>query len=306
MARPNPAFGILTIAVIGIIIVSGCVRPVGPERYSAFDGTLSKLQFESRLDENRMKQLDGCIGDLTDSSWRSVGYRVIGNFYEKRWCKGAGTREDCQITSSTAERKDQDIITLNTLFYTVGGELPEVFGLGFRVHKIPENAGWGISFSFDENGKTIEGEQFSMIFPYFNSSSEEPQKTVILGSHFGYPVYEKSVGYGSEIPLREDLAKYLSSAESMRDHGLEQLEAHSKRVYDYINSGEAVRCEYGPYKGGGIPPKCTERPLTEGERKESLAKAHEYFSKERSKLTQDYEEIYRELMEAFPFQRCWE
>jgi hypothetical protein len=298
-------FGFFAISIISTVLVSCCIQPDGKAQDSQIYGNLSQVQFESELEEQRMKNLDECMENITDSNWRFVGYKGIGNFYEKRWCKGDGARYDCQITGATIQRKDQHVITLNTFSY-FGGEVPEVFGLGVHALKNPENAGWGVSFSFVENGKTITNEQSSITFSYFEHGFEKPQKSISLGSDIGFKVYEKSVNLGQETPLREELDKYLASPESMRDHGLIRLNEHENEVYGYITSNEAVRCEYGPYEGGGIPPECIERPLTEGERGDSLIGAQEHFSQKRSILMKDYKDMHIALMEAFPFESCWE
>ncbi|MBU2559718.1 immunoglobulin domain-containing protein [archaeon] len=280
------------------------MQPDVPVQETEVYGNLSHLQFESEPEEQQMKNLDECIESITDSSWRFVGYKEIGNFYEKRWCKGEGARSDCQITDSTIQRKDPHIITLNTFSYS-GAGVPEVFGLGVHALKNPENAGWGVSFSFVENGKTITNEQSSITFSYFEAGFEKPQKSISLGSNPGYKVYETSVNLGMETPPREELEKFLASPESVRDHGLIKLNEHENEVYGHITSNTAVRCEYGPYEGGGIPPLCIERPLTEGEIGESLIGAQDYFSQKRSIITKDYKDMYTALMESFPFEGCW-
>lgn len=264
---------------------------------AALDGTLSKLHFESSEEGDRIKALDICINEFT-TGWKAVGYEEKGNFYEKSWCTGAGSDSKCMLSEANAHEKNQHTITLYTLHYND----PVFFGEGFSVLKVPEQ-GWSSSFNFDENGKTVVGEGFNFIFEYVNNSGQ--QYSVFFGSSNYYAVYEKKVFYTSNLPLREDVNGYLKSAESMRDKALAQFDELSNSVQEYINSLSAVRCEYGPYLGNGIPPVCTERPLNESEKQEQSEAAQNYFNGKKKLLDNNYAEMYNSLMTAFPFGKCW-
>ncbi len=190
------------------------------------------------------------------------------------------------------------MITLYTLHYND----PVFFGEGFSMVNVPET-GWSSSFTFDENGKTITGEGFQFSFDYLNGSGR--QEPVFFGSSNSYAVYEKKVYYTSEMPLRVGLEGFLSSPELMRDNALKQLDALSNSVREYLNSSSAVRCEYGPYLGHGIPPACNERALNASERQEQEKIARAYFLRQKSVVGGHYNELYGSLMEAFPFGKCW-
>ncbi len=258
-------------------------------------GPFQNTSFESVTEKERMVSFDKILSEYVDETWKSVGYEEVGNFYEKSWCKGANAPKDCRVSESTAQKRDQHVLSVYTLKYPDS----KFFGLGFDALRVPEK-GWAVEFFLNENGKSVVGEGFGVQFAFFGEGAD-PEKGVSFGSSLEYPVYEKVLYVESANPLRADIRNMLSSEESLRDFGLEQYRALEKRVYAYLNSEDAVRCEYEPYQGGGIPPRCIkERPLTVEEREESLAEAKAYFSEQASVLNAGYKEMYSALEKTFP------
>jgi hypothetical protein len=176
-------------------------------------------------------------------------------------------RRDCVLAGSSADHRDQHIVELDTLFY----DWPHVFGLEVSARWVPPAPGWGAHFNFSEDGQSVLGEGFGLDFSFYAAPAGAPQSQLHLGSSYSYPIYETQVQYLSSQPLREDLAGYIASPEAMRERGLEQMEAALKKVEDKLRLHQVTRCEYGPYKGNGIPPVCNSRPLTPTEEQAALS-----------------------------------
>ncbi len=212
----------------------------------------------------------------------------------------------CQAAGSDFERCDQQVIKLNTLFYDQ--DYPQVFGLGFQALWVPKTAGWGASYSFAENGDGIVGDGWGVAFPEYTPPPAPPETTVNLGWKYGYTIYgpdRTTFEYSSDLPLREDLALYLSAPQAMRDRGLVGLLALAQKVDQAINTHQVNTCDLGPYLGRGLPPACTPRPLTLGEEAAEGLRAEAYFANQEKLLGDYYQEMYAAWMMAFPLDRCW-
>ncbi len=267
---------------------------------------VDKLLFADADTGDRFRALDGCIKKLVDDTWKTTSYQLVGNFYMSDWCNGAGSPTDCQIAYSTIDNRDQHIISLDTLFYSQ--DYPQVFGLGMQAMWVPKTTGWGASFYFAEKGKTIVGEGWGVNFRQYLTPGGPVDATVDIGWKYQYTIHgpnETSFEQSSDLPLREDLARYLSSAETMRDLALEQIQALAVKVEGEISGHRVKACDLGPYLGKGIPPACTLRPMTASEEATELGKARATFTHEEQLLHEQYQEMYAVWMTAFPLDQCW-
>ena len=143
---------------------------------------------------------------------------------------------------------------------------------------VPTQTGWGALFTFSENGDGIIGDYWGVRFKKYTTSADQIEANTVLSFYDQYQVQETLVGYGFDLPLQDDLSRYLKSAEAMRARGLEQIQALEQKVKTTIETHQATICDSGPYLGDGIPPKCTPRSLTPEEETAELAKAETYFS----------------------------
>ncbi len=291
----------LTLLLLGCGATQGIRPSPAHPTPTPYTGGLDGLQFPSAEAERRMKELDRCMRDIAGPGWTYVSYKQIGNFYQARWCSGAGARRDCVLAESSADNRDQHTVELDTLFY----DLPQVFGLDLIAHWVPPAQGWGANFYFSEDGKGILGEGFGVDFFFYDAPTGAPQAKLHLGSDYSYSIYETRVDYFPGLPLREDLARYITSPEAMRERGLAEMDAALNKVEGKIASHQATRCEYGPYKGDGIPPKCTPHLLTTAEEQASITKAQTYWASQKQLLSDNYVELYTTLLKAFPLDRCW-
>jgi hypothetical protein len=248
-------------------------------------------------------ELDRCTRDIAlANGWRHLPYQQIGNFLEARWCGGAGARDDCQIAAGTADQRDQRVVTLSTLFYP--NELPTVFGMSFSARMVPPRAGWGAQCWYSEGGRSVLGEGFDLQFAFYESTPVAPVQSLNLNAVPQYKVGETIVSLPRPASLRDEFGRYLASAESMRDRGLEQLAALAAQVERTIATHTAQICEYGPARGS-LPPECTLRPLTPAEEHAALQEAQAAFAAREKLLREHYKEMYVALIEAFPLDRCW-
>ena len=268
------------------------------------DPQLKELQFEDPLTGQQFLALDACINEYTseENEWRNSGYETLGNFFESRWCRGAGIRDNCHFGNT--DRRDQHIIQLHTFFYPQS--YPEVFGIYLNGLWVPAGEGWAIAFGYVENGKTIMGNNATLSFRYYVANKQKPIHLVSIIGPFTYSVSETRFRAKETLPLstREKLAEVLESPESMRDMGLHYYQAIAAEVDAALRSGEISACDYGEYQGDGIPPMCTPRPFTDDELAAELERAEEYFAGQQALLQENYREMHATLFRAFPFDRC--
>jgi hypothetical protein len=270
--------------------------------------SVNELKFEDPETGQRFRKLDSCIKKITNFTWRQIPYSQGGNFYESRWCRGSGANDNCVISSGSSDNRNQQLFELYTLFYS--RSFPEVFGLGFSFDQVPKSTGWGVSFSFAESGGGVVSESWSVSIKKYTNPTGPPELSVRVGRTYGYRVLGSSTSTRfhqfSDLPVREDLAIYLSGAAAMRDRGLVQRKALEQKVIAAIKSHQLQNCDHGPYLGDGIPPVCTPRPYTPEEEAEQLSLAKAHFAEQEQLLRTYYQELYDLWMMAFPFDECWE
>jgi hypothetical protein len=153
--------------------------------------SLDELQFNDPETGRRFRALDACIQEIAANGWRTTGYRLIGNFYTSRWCRGSGARDDCQIASSTRHNRDQHVIELETFFYP--SEYPQVFGLNLAALWVPEQDGWGALFYFSEGGRNFYGEGAGISFSLYETGNREPSARISAIGPLTYELLETGV-----------------------------------------------------------------------------------------------------------------
>ncbi len=262
-----------------------------------------KLNFQDSETRQHFVSLNQCINNIIDAKWTAIPYQLSGNLYKSSWCQGTGTTSDCRIASSTLDHRDQHVLSLFTLTYLQ--DFPTAFGLGLDTLWVPAETGWGAQFSFSENGAGIIADQWGVRFDRYTSPTDQSELTAVLGSYDQYQIQETLVTYSFGLPLRDDLALYLKSAEAMRIRRLEQIQALAQKVKATIETHQAAICDWGPNLNNGIPPKCTPRSLTPEEEAVELLKADKNFSDQEQIMNENYQELYTAWMKAFPMDQCW-
>ncbi len=305
MKYPSAIAKVIIILLLGMISV-GCEKSMFaplPTPSALPIVNLDELNFKDTETKQHFISLNQCIDNFIDENWTTIPYQQHGNFYQSSWCQGSGVKPDCRTAESTIDIRDQHVLSLNTLTYPQ--EFPAVFGLGIEALRVPPGTGWGVHFSFSENGGGVVGDHWGVRFDKYNTLSGQSESTVILWSYIEYKIQETLVQYSFNLPLRDDLALYLKSPEAMRTRRLEQIQALAQKVKTTIETHQVMTCDLGLYQNDGIPPECTLRPLTPEEETEELVKAEKYFSDQEQILNESYQELYTAWMVAFPLDQCW-
>ncbi|MEW6265612.1 MAG: hypothetical protein AB1641_21270 [Thermodesulfobacteriota bacterium] len=284
-----------------LALILGVLLGLNTGLKSAAAAGLDDLPFDHEATKRGFLALDSCLRGMVGPEWRHIPYHTGGNFYQAAWCRGPGARGDCVIAHDGPRRPDQHVLTLYTLFY--GRQMRETFGLGLNVLYTPPGRGIGCRIYFAEGGRTIVGEGLSLGF-FFYDEPGKPTSELELRASPQYKVHETGVGALSELTLRQDLARFVESPASLRDHGLKKLEALLAKVKETIRSHKVMTCEFGPYKGDGVPPECRPRPLTPDEERQALARAEKDFADQMRLIKERYQELHQALLKAFPFDRC--
>lgn len=243
--------------------------------------------------------LDGAIRAMPGGAWKHHDYRRGGNFFEAKWCRGTGAREDCQIAGSTEHDRDQHAVALYALHYD--RDWPRVFGLGFTALRTPAGPGVGTSVWLSLEGQRIVGEGAGVQFSRYGDA-KEPTFTFSLGTGQTWEIEESRVQPPSFGAPRALLARLLASPEALMSEGKAQLDAREASVLAALDAGGVTRCEYGPYQGGGIPPVCAPRPLTAEEQAAERTRAQTYFAEARRWLAADGPALYAALAATAPIQ----
>ena len=295
----------IVFALLAGSLLAGCAAGLGSASMPTPAQTYqpAELRFDASATRQTFLALDRCAREQAQAGgWRHLPYQQIGNFLEARWCGGAGARDDCQIAAGTADQRDQRVVTLSTLFYPT--QLPSVFGMSFSARMVPPRAGWGAQCWYSEGGRSVLGEGFDLQFALYDTAQTAPVRSLNLSYVPQYKVGETIVTLPRAASLRDEFGRYLASAESMRDRGLEQIAALAVQVERTITTHAAQTCEYGPSQGS-LPPECTLRPLTPAEERAALDEARTVFAAREQLLREHYQEMYARLIEAFPLDKCW-
>ncbi len=268
-----------------------------------------KVTFDDTVTKPRLLALAACAEATVGGGGHATPWISQGNFVQKSWCAGQGARERCVIAEASEDDRDQHAVELSTLHY---GDASPYFGINLSALWVPPSDGWSASFSFSENGKGVEGEGFGLVFSLYRASSgrfaadRAPVDSLRLGRPYEYVVFEnaKPPYVAPTVPLRDDLARFVQSAESMRDAGSALLEKTRSDTARFLASHAAKVRVDGPYRGGGIPPAFTLRDATPAEEAAELAKANAHFDHDEALLRDHYREMYAALLKAFPVDRC--
>lgn len=246
-----------------------------------------------------LQALDAGIRALPGAPWRHHDYQRGGNFYYAKWCRGAGARADCQIAGSTEHDRDQHAIELNTLHYD--SDWPRVFGLGFNSLRTPAGAGIGTGVWLAIEGQRVVGEGAGVMFRRYGAEGP-PAFEFSLGTGQSWTVQQTPVQSPDFGAPRAVLARLLASPESLMAEGKTQLDAREAAVIAALDAHRILACEYGPYKGDGLPPVCAPRPLKPEEDAAEREKAKTYFAEARRWLAADGPALHAALAATAPIE----
>jgi hypothetical protein len=250
------------------------------------------------------KAVHRCMGkESKRPGWKRRPLRKGGNFYTAYWCRGAGSRKDCQFTPSGRRGRDQRAVRLFTLFYDK--TWPQVQGVGVNAVWIPDGRGWGGQLYFADGGGTrVVGSQFHLNLRRYSGPDSDPVDNVFVGASYDYKIAQTRIALPFSGDLRQEAKAYLASSTALRNRAVSRLRALEKKVLATLAANKIKTCTYGPYKGRGIPPVCHPRPLKPAETRRAGVDARSHFARQRGLLKKHHTKMYEALLKALP-KRCW-
>ena len=160
-------------------------------------------------------------------------------------------------------------ITVGTLFYPKSW--PGVFGVEYRVGDLEPP--WGVRVHLNLRGRTVTGSSFAFQFLGYENGAvahrlEVPDtwsyrvdQTTFSVPLAGFPSSEDEAE-ARALAVEAEIGRLCASPASFKDTVLQRIEDLEREVERGLDAHEARKCEYGEYKGGGVPPACTLVPLT--------------------------------------------
>lgn len=309
--------GLIAVLLIGAAFVAyGSCRPEPSSPRSrnlalADDKTpfaLEKVAFEDEATRRRLIALETCAREIADGGMRGIPWILTGNWVEERWCGEKAAVDDCFVGDYARFFRAQHEITISTVHSGDGdsGYRAPYFGLRFSADWVPPATGWGASFYFSEGGKDIVAENFELRFERFTAEKGPPADTLTLGDGYRYEILTEEPALAvPTLPLRADLARYVASADALREAGAALLAKARADVVELL-SGQKLKVRvHASYAEDGAPPMYTLRDPTPAEAALELAKAKSHFDAEDALLSAYYREMYAALLQAFPMDRCW-
>lgn len=267
--------------------------------------SLEAATFEDEGTRQRLIALESCAREAANGGGHAIPWTLAGNFVEERWCNGRGAGEDCLGREYV---RDQHGIELSTLHIGdgKGGYRGSYFGLKLRAAWVPPATGWGATFSFSEKGKDIVDASFGLTFARYTAEEGRPADTLTLANGYGYTIFEETKALATSTqPLGTDVARYIASADALREAGTALLAKARSEVEDLLSTHSAKVRAYAPHTDHGRPPPYELRDATPAEEAAELAKATRYFDTKDALLRANYNEMYAALLQAFPVDRCW-
>ena len=262
---------------------------------------VSLLRFEDPATGDRFHKVRDCFGARAQGGeWQSYPLRKIGNFVEEDWCQGEGSELGC-AGGNFRERRGSEWLSVYTLHYPK--DFPGVFGLGVSSGKLPASGEWGAAFSYYADGKSIIGDGVGLSFHRFEA--EEIVQVVTMGDSYSYQAEESYISITAPDGYDAELARLISSPESLRDTAVKRYDALQAEVESQIHAGTVQKCIYGEYKGDGIPPECHLTPLTGPERKALLDRAKRDIGAQRDAVKAHHALFLGLLRELVDFENCW-
>jgi hypothetical protein len=177
--------------------------------------------------------------------------------------------------------------------------------VGLQALRTPPAKGWGARVYLATGGKRVVGTGLALDFARYDAVSGPPAVALHLGSQVVYPIYATEIRVDApEKPLAL-IARSTASAEALRDQGAAIL-AELRRDSLAALTGNRVRaCDRGPYRGDGVEPECTLRPLTPDERRDAQQKLQRYFTATEQLLARAHGAMYEALVAALPAGCAW-
>ncbi|MEM6292873.1 MAG: hypothetical protein AAGA54_16480 [Myxococcota bacterium] len=216
----------------------------------------SALQFADADEKARFDRAYACFSKR-GANWTHEPLQRRGNFIGAAWCT---TGPHCSAPA-TQERDGAAWGIVDTLHDPRDGEAPQAFGVSASAGERP-SSGWAVAVSVSMGGSGILGDHASVRF----ERAGDDAASFYLGHGIGWTVAQSEFSWRSEQTTWAWLDGVRASPEALAEAGTTQWRALRDDVVAALDAGTVRKCEYGEYKGDGIPPACIrEVPLTASE-----------------------------------------
>jgi hypothetical protein len=213
----------------------------------------ARLRFVDGEEQRRFVSARACFAARAGAAVHDPLARH-GNFVEEGWCAGPRAEVGCNgetWRSQTGVRWDR----VGTLMYE--HEWPAVFGVQVDAGMRPASGGWNVQLWAASGGRTVLGEGMELTW-----SRGEHDDVLRIGDRMAHTIERTTLTVDADGGPWEVFERLRSSPEALQQEGRRQLRALEAKVLAAIEAGQVLACEYGPYEGGGIPPRCLrERPI---------------------------------------------
>lgn len=293
MATPRVlATRFLVASGMALLVAAAPGKPHPKEAADMMTPKLEELVF-AKMEGERFKALHDWM-EKRGAGWRHAPLSMGGNFVKERWCPPSVPQEQCLSGSVvTRESRGTAWMSLETLHYPQ--EWPKVFGLLVSIAHYPEKGELGLRFHLAEDGRTVVGSGMEATFLVMGP--EKIGEGVSIGARMGLKIVETDVSVEAPGGWRSLLEKMAASPESLKTAGLSLLDALEKRAEQALAKGEVQGFDEGKYKGGGVPPMKTYRPLKPEELERESKAVHEEIAR-RKALIEGHHAAMHQLLRA--------
>ncbi len=257
----------------------------------------AQLRFADADEASRFARARECFA-RRGAEWEHFPLRKIGNFIEEDWCHGEGAQRGCE--GSFRDHPDIDWAKVATLHYA--SDWPEVFGVQIDAGRRGSGQGWDVALYVSSNGKSIVGDGAHVDF-------RRADDWVHVGSSYAYDIAESHFSVQVDEDPWRLLERLRSSPEVLRDEGVTRWRELEAQVVaglrqpvraEGLDADQVRECEYGPYEGDGIPPTCTQVPLSAEREAEELRLVKAKVARVVELLETEYVAMHAVLVELAP------
>ena len=203
------------------------------------------------------------------------------------------------INNDFMEHQGNKWCQLDILIYTS----PHAFGIWVRAGNNPLHKSWGISFSYSDNGKSILGSGFFIVFSRFEDSSIVQK--IELRDEYLYKVGATEVELTAPDGKDAELARYFASSDSLKTTFVERQKALFAEIEKTIREHRAEKIIYGPYRTNGQPPVSKNVAMTAQDEKEALEEARKEIGANISAVEDNSRLFYQLLSDLLDLKLCW-
>ncbi len=257
------------------------------------------LKFASPAHAAAYDKLEACFVRYGED-WTAYPRRRFGNFVNIEWCRGQGSHLNC-AGGNTRKVPGAGWTSLEALQYE--RSWPQVFGLSFTTGQIPEQEGIAVAFAWTQDGQSVIGDHISATFQEVQDGKIVSKLTLSMGQ--GFALGEKRVESTTKGTAAELYYRLTASPATLRAEATRQLDGLESVVEEALVADMPRKCVYGPYKGGGIPPRCIKKvALDESEKTEARELLERILAPQRKLIAEHADAMHAGLLELLPAE-CW-